>query len=82
MNEVVFLGHITHRYRQSSIDCVLVCLLVTTTNPANMTELVKVLFGIWTLEGPRNHVLDGGSDLFTGRGTLKGDILRCARWLI
>jgi len=57
-------------------------LFMSAGNPANMTELVKVLFGIWTLEGPRNHVLDGGSDLFTGRGTLKGDILRCARWLI
>jgi len=31
--------------------------------PCKMAELIKMLFGIWTWVGPRNHVLDEGPDL-------------------
>ena len=30
-------------------------------SPANTTEPIEMPFGIWTLVGQRNHVLDGGA---------------------
>ena len=36
--------------------CWSVCLSVTTVNPAKTAELIKMLFGMWTRLGPRNHV--------------------------
>jgi len=32
---------------------------VSAVNWAKMTELIKILFGLWTQVGPRKHVLDG-----------------------
>jgi len=32
-------------------------LLVTTVSCAKKDELIKMLFGVWTWVGPRNHVL-------------------------
>jgi len=37
--------------------CLCICLLVITVNPAKADELIEVLFGLWTLLGPGNHVL-------------------------
>ena len=34
-----------------------VCLLVMTVSPAEMAELIKMLFVLWTRVGPGNHVL-------------------------
>jgi len=36
-----------------------VCLSVTVMSPAEVTEPIEMLFGLWTLVGPRKHVLDG-----------------------
>ena len=42
-------------YRPSSV----VCLSVTVVTFAKTAELIEMPFGLWTLMGPRNHVLDG-----------------------
>ena len=39
-----------------------VSLSVTAVSPAKMTELIKMPFGLKIWDGPRKHVLDGGSD--------------------
>jgi len=36
-----------------------VCLSVTVVSPAKTAEPIEMPFGLWTLVGPRNHVLDG-----------------------
>jgi len=36
-----------------------VCLSVTVVSPAKTAEPTEMPFGLWTLVGPRNHVLDG-----------------------
>jgi len=36
-----------------------VCRSVTLVSPAKTAEPIKILFGLWTRVGPRNHVLDG-----------------------
>jgi len=35
---------------------------------AKTAEPIEMPFGLWARMGPRNHVLDGGSDLPMGRG--------------
>jgi len=35
---------------------------VTIISPAKMAKLTEMLFGVWTLVGTENHVLDGGPD--------------------
>jgi len=37
-----------------------------------MAELIEMLFGLKTLVGPGNHVLDGGPDFPMGRGNFLG----------
>jgi len=45
---------------QSSVVCHLsVC---DDMSPAKTVELIQMPFGMWTLVGPRNYVLDGGPD--------------------
>jgi len=39
--------------------CRSVCLSVKLVSPAKMAEPIEMLFGLWTLVGPGNHVLDG-----------------------
>jgi len=51
-----------------------VSLSVTAVSPAKMIELIKMPFGLKIWDGPRKHVLDGGSD-----SPLKGAILRGKR---
>jgi len=46
-------------YRPSSVVCLSVC---HSSETAEMVELTKMPFGWRTWVGPRNHVLDGGSD--------------------
>ena len=43
-----------------SVICV--CLSVTLVSPAKTTEPIEMPFGLVTPVGPRNHVLDRGSD--------------------
>jgi len=43
-----------------------------------MAELIEMRFGLTIPEGPRNHVLDGGSDPAMERGSFKGE----KGWLI
>ena len=46
--------------------CLLVCLSVsrsvTIASPANISEPIEILFGLWTPMGSNNHVLDGVAD--------------------
>jgi len=35
---------------------------VTIISPAKMAKLIEMLFGVWTLVGTENHMLDGGPD--------------------
>ena len=46
-------------YRRSSVVCLSVCLSVTIVSPAKTAEPIEMPFGLWTLVGPRKHVLDG-----------------------
>jgi len=46
--------------------------LVTSLSGAKMAELIEISFGMWTRGGKRNHVLGGGLDSCTGRGTSGG----------
>ena len=51
--------------------CLFVCLLVTFLSSAKTAELIKMLFEVVTLMGPRNHVLDG-VEITSGRGNFLG----------
>jgi len=55
-------------YRPSSV----VCRSVTLVSPAKTAGLIEVPFGLRTLVGPGNHVLDGGSDPPMGKGNFEG----------
>ena len=48
---------------------------MTSVSPAKTAELIKMLFffEVWTHGGPRNHVLTGGPDFPTERGTCGGN---------
>ena len=48
-----------------------VCLSVTLVSPAKMAEPIEMPFGLRTWVGPRDHVLDGGSDPH-GKGQIFG----------
>jgi len=48
-------------------------LSVTLVSPAKMAEPIKVPFGLRTWVGPRDRVLDGGSDPPMGRGKFLGE---------
>jgi len=51
-------------------DLIVVCVLDTTVGRAITDKPTEMLFAIWTLVGPGNHVLDGDHDPLTGRGIL------------
>ena len=38
---------------------------------AKMAQPIEMPFGLWAQLGSRNHVLDGGTDSQTGRGTFR-----------
>ena len=44
-------------------------------------ELIKMLFGLWILVGPRNHVLDGGPDPLCRGTILRGIQCLHGKWL-
>ena len=46
--------------------CLCISLLVITVNPAKADELIEVLFGLWTLLGPGNHLLGWDPDTLSG----------------
>ena len=48
-----------------------VCLLDTTVSPTKTDELTVMPFGLWTLVGPRNHVI-GGARISPGKGEFWG----------
>ena len=50
-----------------------VCRSVTLVSSAKMAELIEMPFGLRTWVGPRDHVLDGGSDPPMGRGKFLGE---------
>ena len=47
-------------------------LSVTLVSPAKTAEAIDMPFGLRTRVGPRDHVLDGGSDPPMGRGNSEG----------
>ena len=53
--------------------CLSVCLSVTLVSPAKTAEPIEMPSGLRTWLGPRNHVLDGGSDAPMGRGKFWGE---------
>ena len=53
--------------------CRSVGLSVTLVNPAKTAEPIEMPFGLRTLLGPRDYVLDGGSDPTMGRGKFGGN---------
>jgi len=55
-------------YRPSSI----VCRTVTLVSHANRAALIELPFGLRTLVGPGNHVLDGRPDPPMERGNFEG----------
>ena len=52
-------------YRQSCVICLSVGRSVchTVVSPAKNAEPIEMPFGLWTRMDPRNHVLDGGSEV-------------------
>ena len=42
-------------------------------SPTKTAELIEMPFGLRTWLGPRDHVLDGGSDPPMGRGKFRGE---------
>ena len=61
-----------------SVGCS-VSLSVTIVSPAKMAELIEILFGLWTREGPRNYILGGGQDLPIRRGNFEGEGAACCK---
>jgi len=62
----LFIGHITVLRKcmwPIVTDRVVwsVCQSVTIMSPVKTAELIEMPFGVWTLVGPRNHILDWGS---------------------
>ena len=52
--------------------CLSVGLSITLVSPAKTAEAIEMPFGLRTWVGPRDHVLDGGSDNPMGRGKFLG----------
>jgi len=44
-----------------------------------MAEPIEIPFGLWTLFGPRKHVLDGGPDLPMQRGNFEAVRAACCK---
>jgi len=44
----------------------------TLVSPAKTAEPIEMPFGLWAQVGPKNHVLDGDTDLSMGRGNFWG----------
>jgi len=53
--------------------CLLVCLSVTLVSPAKTAGPIEMPFGLRICVGPRDHVLDEGSDIPMGRGKFMGE---------
>ena len=53
--------------------CLSVCLSVTLVSPAKTAEPIEMPSGLRTWLGPRDHVLDGGSDPPMGSGKFLGE---------
>ena len=51
----------------------MVCLSVTLVSPAKTAEPIEMSSGLRTWLGPRDHVLDGGSDPPMGSGKFRGE---------
>ena len=63
-----FLGRIAvlHKYQMQPVvtDGVVwsVCQSITIVSPAKTAKQIKMLLGVWTQVGRRNHTFDGGPD--------------------
>jgi len=53
--------------------CRSVCLSVTFVRRAKTAEPIEMPFALWTLVGPRNHILDGGPYPLSEGAILKGE---------
>jgi len=62
---------VVHCYR-CSVLCLSVGLSVTIVNPAKTAEPIEIPFGLCTLVGPRNHVINGVLDSPIRRGNFGG----------
>ena len=49
---------------------------------AKMAEPIEMLFGMWTLVGPGNHVLDGCPDRPMTMGNVRGKNLHAVHLLV
>ena len=58
--------------RRNSVVCLSVGLSITIVEPAKTAEPIELPFEMWTWVGPRNHVLDGDSDIPCEGAILKG----------
>jgi len=48
--------------------------MITALRPAEKAGPIKLPFGVWTQEGPRNNILHKSPGLSIGRGTFEGDM--------
>jgi len=55
--------------RSTSMVCLSICHV---SEPCKSAELIEMLFGLWTLVGPRKHVLDG-AQIPREKGQLLGE---------
>jgi len=53
---------VAYYYQPSIMVCLLVCRSLTVVSPAKAVEPIDMPFGLKSWMGPRNYVLDGGSD--------------------
>ena len=59
-------------YRSSSVVCLSVCLSVTVVSPAKTAESIEMAFGLRTMVGLKNRVLNGGPDSQPEKLILRG----------
>jgi len=81
----LLLGHISHYYvdaaycyyRQSSVVCLSVSVgwSVTVFSPVKTAELIKMLFGLWTVVGPGNHFFSWRSRSPVQRDNFEGNTM-------
>ena len=68
---------VAYFYTLCSVVFRLARLLDWTVGPAKSAEPIRVMFGMWTLVGSGNHVLDGDSHPPQWMGQFWGDAVCC-----
>jgi len=59
------------------VICLSVCMSATLVSPAKTAEPIEMPSDLRTWLGPRDHVLDGGSDPPMGRGNVPVLVVNC-----